>query len=79
VSMPFGALTLTELYREKGAEGKIALSGLRQGLRQAFLEQTWIGSKPGLPLIGLGGTVRNIASIHRSIVNYPLKSAHHYT
>lgn len=79
VSMPFGALTLSEQYREKGAEGRIAMSGLRQALRQAFAEQGWIGSEPGLPLIGLGGTLRNIASIHRNIINYPLKSAHYYT
>jgi exopolyphosphatase/guanosine-5'-triphosphate,3'-diphosphate pyrophosphatase len=76
VSMSFGALTLTEAFRH--ADGKLAVHEVRSHLRSAYQAESWISGAPGHPLIGLGGTVRNIARIHRAIINYPLESAHHY-
>ncbi len=71
VSLPFGALTLTEQFREKASE-------LKAYLHKVYQEYRWFGSQTGLPLIGLGGTVRNIARVHRQLIGYPLESAHHY-
>ncbi|MGO0059071.1 Ppx/GppA phosphatase family protein [Brevibacillus fluminis] len=80
VSMPFGALTLTEQFRDPApaGEGKLLLADIRQYLYGAISSNEWIGDKTGVPLIGLGGTVRNIARIHRELIQYPLESAHQY-
>lgn len=77
-SMPFGALTLTETFKDHTQENKLSIDQLRQYLQSAFMSQPWIRERAGLPLIGLGGTVRNISRIHRNLTNYPLESAHHY-
>lgn len=71
VSLPFGAITLTELFRDNSIQ-------LKQYLHTMFQGQSWIQGELGVPLIGLGGTIRNIARIHRHLIGYPLESAHHY-
>lgn len=80
VSMTFGALTLTEQFRDPAptGEGKLLLPEVRQYLQEAISANQWLSEKKGVPLIGLGGTVRNIARIHRELIRYPLESAHHY-
>ncbi|MGE5702583.1 MAG: hypothetical protein ACM32O_08660 [Clostridia bacterium] len=78
VSMPFGALTLTEQFRDKSTDGKLSLPFVRHYLQEAISRHDWIHGKTGVPLIGLGGTVRNIARIHRELIQYPLESAHQY-
>lgn len=71
VSLPFGALTLTEQFKDKFAD-------LKQDLRKVYQAYEWMNTPKGIPLIGLGGTVRNIARVHRHLIGYPLESAHHY-
>ncbi|NGQ96562.1 Ppx/GppA family phosphatase [Brevibacillus sp. SYP-B805] len=78
ISMPFGALTLTERFRSKAGDGRVEAEELRRYLRTAFGREAWLGSRRGLPVIGLGGTVRNIARVHRHLIHYPLESAHQY-
>lgn len=80
VSMPFGALTLTEQFRDltPAGEGKLLLTEVRHYLQEAISANQWLCEKNGVPVIGLGGTVRNIARIHRELVQYPLESAHQY-
>ncbi|WP_068784676.1 Ppx/GppA phosphatase family protein [Paenibacillus phocaensis] len=38
----------------------------------------WIGAHPGLPLIGLGGTIRTLGKLDQRRRKYPLRLAHHY-
>ncbi|CAN5836771.1 Ppx/GppA phosphatase family protein [soil metagenome] len=63
VSLPFGALRLTERYLRDGASRK-ALARLRRdvrdGVRDVLPRRDWRGAQ----LIGSGGTFTNIASIH---------------
>lgn len=78
VSMPYGALTLTERFRLSGGDGRVDIPALRQYLLESFNGIEWMGLTSGLPLFGLGGTVRNIARVHRHLAQYPLESAHQY-
>ncbi len=63
VSLPFGALRLTERYLHDGATRK-AIARLRRdvrdGLRDVLPRRDWRGAQ----LIGSGGTFTNLASIH---------------
>lgn len=38
----------------------------------------WIGTHPGFPLIGLGGTIRTLGKLDQRRRKYPLRLAHHY-
>ena len=63
VSLPFGALRLTERYLRDGTTPK-ALKRLRRdvrdGLRDVITRRDWRGAQ----VIGSGGTFTNLASIH---------------
>jgi exopolyphosphatase/guanosine-5'-triphosphate,3'-diphosphate pyrophosphatase len=63
VSLPFGALRLTERYLQDGATQK-ALARLRKdvrdGVRDVLPRRDWRGAQ----LIGSGGTFTNLAGIH---------------
>jgi exopolyphosphatase/guanosine-5'-triphosphate,3'-diphosphate pyrophosphatase len=63
VSLPFGALRLTERYLRDGA-GPKALARLRhdvrEGVRSVLPRRDWRGAQ----LIGSGGTFTNLAGIH---------------
>ncbi|HET7186796.1 MAG TPA: Ppx/GppA phosphatase family protein [Gemmatimonadaceae bacterium] len=63
VSLPFGALRLTERYLRDGS-GPKALAKLRQHVRDALKEVLPKRDWRGAQLIGSGGTFTNLASMH---------------
>lgn len=65
VSLPFGALRLTEQYLRNGATHK-SLMRLRRDVRRALKEAVPRRDWRGAQLIGSGGTFTNLAGIHLS-------------
>lgn len=63
VSLPFGALRLTERYLRAGA-GPRALAKLRRDVRDALKDVLPRRDWRGAQLIGSGGTFTNLAGIH---------------
>ena len=63
VSLPFGALRLTERYLRDGS-GPKALAKLRKHVRDALKEVLPKRDWRGAQLIGSGGTFTNLASMH---------------
>jgi exopolyphosphatase/guanosine-5'-triphosphate,3'-diphosphate pyrophosphatase len=63
VSLPFGALRLTERYLRKGAT-HAALRVLRRDVRRALRDVLPRRDWRGATLIGSGGTFTNLASLH---------------
>lgn len=63
VSLPFGALRLTERYLRDGS-GPKALAKLRRHVRDALKEVLPKRDWRGAQLIGSGGTFTNLASMH---------------
>ncbi|WP_096188383.1 Ppx/GppA phosphatase family protein [Evansella halocellulosilytica] len=76
-SFPFGALTLKEAFIQNGDPTEGELKKLENYLIQAFNTLPWLKCKTH-PIIGIGGTARNLANIHQQIVNYPLSGLHQY-
>ncbi|AXI10173.1 exopolyphosphatase [Oceanobacillus zhaokaii] len=75
-SFPFGALTLKDcLTGNKSMEKKLV--NLRAYLFEQFNTLDWLADKQ-LPLIGIGGSARNLAQIHQSREHYPLAGLHQY-
>ncbi|OEG63032.1 Ppx/GppA phosphatase [Halanaerobium congolense] len=76
VSLPFGALTITEkfeLYDENNRDKDI-----KKHLHQEFSKLEWLKNLKNIPLIGVGGTIRNIAKIWQRKNNYSLEILHYY-
>lgn len=76
ISFPFGALTITEkfdLYQSNNSDKKI-----KKYLYQEFSQLDWLKDIADEPLIGVGGTIRNIAKIWKRKNNYSLEHLHYY-
>lgn len=50
---------------------------LREFITQQFSSLPWIANV-NLPVIGIGGSARNIAQVHQQKMNYPLSGVHEY-
>ncbi|HWI61347.1 MAG TPA: Ppx/GppA phosphatase family protein [Symbiobacteriaceae bacterium] len=77
-SLPFGAVNLTERFVPGGQGGAEAYAALTVFLGELLAAVPWIRSARGLPLIGVGGTVRSIARVDRRQREYPLEVLHNY-
>src|SRR5262249_48701514 len=78
VSLPFGALRLSERFLESDPPTAKQLQRLRDYVRSR-LTRARIGKlAKGDRLIGTGGTLRNLAKIDRQSRRYPISSLHGY-
>ncbi|MDX8336509.1 MULTISPECIES: Ppx/GppA family phosphatase [Cetobacterium] len=78
VSLNFGAVTLSEFVNLKDKLSKKDEERLREYIREQFQIVQWKEEIKNLPLIGVGGTVRNIGGVHLYLHNYPLELLHNY-
>ncbi len=77
VSVPIGAVTVTEKF---GLQDNISASALQDCLkfvRKKLTAVDWIKDLD-LPLIGIGGTVRNFAKMDQRTTNYEFTKLHNY-
>lgn len=74
-SFAMGAVTLSQIKAPTGLAG---LALWRERAQAAFASQTFITALPGVEIIGIGGTIRNIARVHQAQQNYPLSLSHNY-
>ncbi|PSL27101.1 Ppx/GppA phosphatase [Planomicrobium soli] len=76
-SFPFGALSLKEQFIKSNTPTAAELKTLRAFLKKQFQILPWIQNKK-LPLIGIGGSARNMAQVHQEHIEYPLAGIHQY-
>ena len=77
ISLPFGAVYLTERFQttDRVTEGQLA--ELRGFVTEQLGRVPWI-KKIALPIVGIGGTARNIAKMDQKRKNYPFNKVHNY-
>ncbi|MGL5125061.1 MAG: Ppx/GppA phosphatase family protein [Fusobacteriaceae bacterium] len=78
ISLSFGAVTLSEIGDLKNELSKKDESRIREYIRDELEKVSWLKELKQISLIGVGGTVRNIGSIHLKKKNYPLEIIHNY-
>lgn len=77
ISLPFGAVTLTERFHLQNKASEAQLANLNAFIVQQLDTIPWIkGLK--VPLIGIGGTARGIGKMEQKRNNYPLLKLHNY-
>lgn len=77
-SFPFGAVTLTQDFMQGDMLTKEERKQLVSFLKKSFKEIDWL--KPlGIPLVGVGGTARNLVRVEQSLSHFPLEGIHQYT
>ncbi|WP_411954528.1 exopolyphosphatase [Alkalibacillus sp. S2W] len=75
-SFPFGSLTLMEFIGVNNSSTK-QLDQLREFIYDHFSQLDWIDKK-NVPIIGIGGSARNMVEIDQTYKDYPLAGLHQY-
>ena len=76
-SFPFGALTLKKMFIANSEPKSSEMKELTAFLRHEFSSQKWLINK-NVPVIGIGGSARNLMRLHQNKTNYPLFGIHQY-
>lgn len=77
ISIPMGAVTLTEMFNSSDTVTNAQKERMASFIRKKLQEVSWLPKGP-IPIIGIGGTVRNLAKIHQRRIQYPLPKLHNY-
>ncbi len=76
--LPFGTVTLTELF---GLDDKVKpeqIDAIEDFYRQQLDSIPWLSTVQGLPLIGVGGSFRNLGKIMRMKTKRDIGTLHNY-
>ncbi|RNF38357.1 exopolyphosphatase [Planococcus salinus] len=76
-SFPFGALSLKKQFVQGDTPTESEIKDIQSFLATQFSQLDWLADKK-LPLIGIGGSARNVAQIHQEYIEYPLSGVHQY-
>ncbi len=74
-SFTLGALALTERFVHSDPISQADFEAVQAEIERQLSKARWLKSKNG-PLVGLGGTIRNLAKIEAARRNYPLNTLH---
>ena len=78
ISLPLGALRLTELFLSPDRISPEQTASLRAFIREQLAEVDWFKARPGDTLVAIGGAIRNLGKIDQVRKHYPLDSIHGY-
>ncbi|KGP79735.1 MULTISPECIES: Ppx/GppA phosphatase family protein [unclassified Paenibacillus] len=78
ISLPIGAVNSHARYGGEDQWTEANATALCNEVIQALSDQDWVRQHPGLPLIGLGGTMRTLAKVEQKRTQYSLPVTHHY-
>lgn len=77
ISLPFGSVTLTEKFASIKSRKK-RIETAKKYITEAMGEHSWINDMKGLPILGLGGVIRTLGKIDRSLNGYAIENLHNY-
>ncbi len=77
-SQQAGVVRFSERFIHSDPVSKQDFRQLEQGVARMFTELDWLKETPGSMLVGLGGTIRNLARIDQKRCRHPLERIHHY-
>ncbi|MDR1703039.1 MAG: Ppx/GppA family phosphatase [Sporomusaceae bacterium] len=77
VSLPIGAVNMTEKFKAADSLSHSALTSLVNHITAQLTQLPWL-KNIDLPVVGIGGTARNIAKIDKRLKDYPFDKIHNY-
>ena len=78
VSLPLGALRLTELFLSPDKISPEQVAALQKFIGEQLQPLDWFRFQPGDQLVAIGGAIRNLGKIDQVRKRYPLSSIHGY-
>jgi len=79
ISIPIGCLSAPLGDMQAYTAEELLRSPLFAQLSNLLASYRWIEEKPGLELVGLGGTIRTMANIHQAKTKYCFRTIHNYS
>jgi len=78
-TLPFGAITLTELFGGEGVSSEECCAKIEAFFTEQLKKIEWLKDvDPETQLIGVGGSFRNLCRMTKIMKKYPLKAIHNY-
>ncbi len=78
ISLPFGAVTLTDLFKDDGTPQQ-QTERIEEFFTEQFKKVDWLSQvEPDTQMIGVGGSFRNLYKINKIVRKYPLNTVHNY-
>lgn len=77
VSLTFGSVTLTEKFASIKSRKK-RVEAAKKFINDQMDALPWISEIKGLPIVGLGGVIRTLGKIDRSLNGYAIENLHNY-
>jgi exopolyphosphatase / guanosine-5'-triphosphate,3'-diphosphate pyrophosphatase len=77
ISLPIGAVNLTDKFKTHDKINKSTMSHLCGFIDRQFKKSSWVEAL-SLPLVGIGGTARNLAKMDQARKGYPFAKVHNY-
>ncbi len=78
ISLSFGSIDLSQKFNLTNTIKDKNIIDLETFLYDTFSKIEWLKDAKGIPLIGVGGTIRNMSKIIRRNDNYPLNITHNF-
>ncbi|WP_319371547.1 Ppx/GppA phosphatase family protein [uncultured Ilyobacter sp.] len=79
VSLNFGSVTLAQVANVKERLSDYAEKKLAKYVLDEYEKVPWLKELGDIPLVGVGGTIRNMAKVHSDMCEYPLNILHDYS
>lgn len=76
-SFPFGVLSLKKQFVSGDIPAPEELADLEEFVNEQFAGLGWLAGKK-VPVIGIGGSARNLVQLDQSLKNYPIAGMHQY-
>jgi exopolyphosphatase/guanosine-5'-triphosphate,3'-diphosphate pyrophosphatase len=78
-TLPFGAITLTEMFSGEGMSPTEQANKIEQYVTEQLEKIEWLKNvDPEVQMIGVGGSFRNLCRMTKIMKKYPLKTIHNY-
>lgn len=78
-TLPFGAITLTELFADENLSPAEQAEKVEQYVAEQLSRIEWLKNvDPETQLIGVGGSFRNLCRMTKIMKKYPLRTIHNY-
>ncbi len=78
-TLPFGAITLTELFSQDGCSPQEQAQKIEEFFSEQLSKIEWLKNvDPEVQMIGVGGSFRNLCRMTKIMKKYPLKTIHNY-
>jgi len=78
ISLPFGAINLTEKFSLLKAMNDKSETAIKDFSIALYKNIPWLKKIKNVPIIGIGGTIRNIGKLHQRKTRYPIDNLHNY-